>query len=101
MSCTNFSAYFNTFYNAQELFRNAEEIRQKSEDDKPPKTALDNYQKVIDKSNFILDKYPDVKYRKDALLLILQSHFHRQEYLETKNILSKLIDEFGDNSLIE
>jgi len=101
LSCTNFSAYFNTFYNAQELFRNAEEIRQKSEDDKPPKTALDNYQKVIDKSNYILDQYPDVKYRKDALLLILQSHFHRQEYLETKNILSKLIDEFGDNSLIE
>ena len=60
MSCTNFSAYFNTFYNAQELFRNAEEIRQKSEDDKPPKTALDNYQKVIDKSNYILDQYPDV-----------------------------------------
>ena len=101
MSCTNFSAYFNTFYNAQELFRNAEEIRQKSEDDKPPKTALDNYQKVIDKSNYILDQYPDVKYRKDALLLLIQSHFQRQEYLETKNILSKLIDEFGDNSLIE
>ena len=101
ISCSNFSAYFNTFYNAQELFKDAEEIRQKSENDKPPKGALDNYQKVIDKSQLILEKYPDVKYRKDALLLILQSHFFRQEYSEAKEVLSNLVEEFGEKSLLD
>ena len=61
ISCTSFKAYFNTFYNAEELFQKAEEIRQKTENDKLPKTALDHYEKVIQKSRFILDEYPVIE----------------------------------------
>ena len=101
ISCTSFKAYFNTFYNAEELFQKAEEIRQKTENDKLPKTALDHYEKVIQKSRFILEEYPDVRFRKDALLLIIQSHFYRQEYIDVKLVLSELSSEFGDVSLVD
>ena len=101
ISCTSFKAYFNTFYNAEELFQKAEEIRQKTENDKLSKTALDHYEKVIQKSRFILEEYPDVRFRKDALLLIIQSHFYRQEYIDVKLVLSELSSEFGDVSLVD
>ena len=54
VSCANFSAYFNTFYNAKEQFKQAEVIRKKSEKNKLPKSALDLYQSSIEKSKYIL-----------------------------------------------
>ena len=101
VSCTSFKAYFNTFYNAEEFFQKAEIIRKKSENDKLPKSALDDYEKVIQKSRFILDEYPDLSFRNDALLLIIQSHYYRKEYPEVKMALSELTNEFGQQSLID
>ena len=39
---------------------------------------LDHYEKVIQKSRFILDEYPDISFRNDALLLIIKSHYYRK-----------------------
>ena len=73
-ACANFSAYFNTFYNAMEHFDQAESIRKKSENNNISKTALDLYLSSIEKSKYILTEYPDVRFRKDAYLLIIKSH---------------------------
>ena len=99
--CANFSAYFNTFYNANEQFDQAEAIRKKSEKNKLSKTALDLYQSSIEKSKYILTEYPDVRFRKDAYLLIVKSHFFKAEYKETNQAIAAMKDEFKNESIIE
>ena len=96
VSCANFSAYFNTFYNAKEQFERAEVIRKKTENNQLSKTALDLYQSSIEKSKYILTEYPEVRFRKEAYLLIVKSHFFRSEFIETNQALSAMSLEFGN-----
>ena len=94
VSCANFSAYFNTFYNAKEQFERAEVIRKKSEKNQLSKTALDLYQSSIEKSKYILTEYPEVRFRKEAYLLIVKSHFFKSEFIEANQALSAMSLEF-------
>ena len=43
----------------------------------------------------MLEKYPDTRYRKDALLLIGKAHFYRQEYRLAEATFQQFADEFG------
>ena len=101
VSCANFSAYFNTFYNAKEQFERAEVIRKKSDSNQLPKTALDLYQSSIEKSKYILTEYPEVRFRKEAFLLIVKSHFFKSEFIETNQALSAMSLEFGNEIMSE
>ena len=76
ISCANFKAYFNTFYNAEQYFKKAEISRLENRGDVLPKLAQDNYNKVIEKSQVVIDDYPEFKYRKEAVLMIIQSQFY-------------------------
>ena len=89
-------AYFNTFYNAEQYFKKAEKIRLEKADETIPVSAIDSYSKVIDKSKLVLEKYPDTRYRKDALLLIGKAHFYRQEYRLAEATFQQFADEFGE-----
>ena len=101
VSCANFSAYFNTFYNAKEQFERAEVIRKKSDSNQLPKTALDLYQSSIEKSKYILTEYPEVRFRKEAFLLIVKSHFFKSEFIETNQALSAMSLEFENEIMSE
>ena len=61
-----------------------------------PVSAIDAYSKVIDKSRRVLEEYPDTRYRKNALLLIGQAHFYRQEYRLAEATFQQFEDEFGE-----
>ena len=89
-------AYFNTFYNAEQYFKKAEKIRLEKAGETIPVSAIDSYSKVIDKSRLVLEKYPDTRYRKDALLLIGKAHFYRQEYRLAEATFQQFADEFGE-----
>ena len=89
-------AYFNTFYNAEQYFKKAEKIRLEKADETIPVSAIDSYSKVIDKSNLVLEEYPDTRYRKNALLLIGKAHFYRQEYRLAEATFQQFADEFGE-----
>ena len=89
-------AYFNTFYNAEQYFKKAEKIRLEKAGETIPVSAIDSYSKVIDKSNLVLEKYPDTRYRKNALLLIGKAHFYRQEYRLAEATFQQFADEFGE-----
>ena len=54
-------AYFNTFYNAQQYFEQAEKQRLEKAGESIPPSAIDAYGKVIDKSQHVIDEYPDSK----------------------------------------
>ena len=101
ITCANFKAYFNTFYNAEEFFEKAEKIRLQNRGEKIPQSAINDYEKVIEKSRLVLDEYPEFKLRKKAFILIVQSHFYRGELRETVGALGEMNDEFGDKVYIE
>lgn len=101
ITCANFKAYFNTFYNAEEFFEKAEKIRLQNRGEKIPQSAINDYEKVIEKSRLVLDEYPEFKLRKKAFILIVQSHFYRGELRETVGALGEMKDEFGDEVYVE
>ncbi len=101
ITCANFKAYFNTFYNAEEFFEKAEKIRLENRGEKIPQSAINDYEKVIEKSRLVLDEYPEFKLRKKAFILIVQSHFYRGELRETMGTLGEMKDEFGDEVYVE
>ena len=99
--CTFSCAYFNTFYNAEQYFKKAEKIRLEKAGESIPVSAIDDYSKVIEKSKRVLDEFPESSYRKDALLLIGKSHFHRQEYRLAEATFQQFDDEFGSGNPFE
>ena len=101
ISCANFKAYFNTFYNAEEFFEKAEAIRLQNQGEKIPQSSINDYEKVIEKSRLVLDEYPEFKLRKKAFILIVQSHFYRGELRETLGTLGEMKNEFGDEVYVE
>ncbi|MFH1853616.1 MAG: tetratricopeptide repeat protein [Candidatus Neomarinimicrobiota bacterium] len=88
-------AYFNTFYNARQYFDTAEEKRLQKVGEKVPAGALEDYGKVIAKSKRVLEKYPDSKYRLEAILLMGISHYHRGEVRKAE-ITFKSLSEVDD-----
>ncbi|HIF29982.1 MAG TPA: hypothetical protein EYQ76_03985 [Candidatus Marinimicrobia bacterium] len=85
-------AYFNTFYNAEEHYSNAEKLRIQSLGSSLPAKAIQEYGKAIEKSDKVLSDYSDSDYVKDALLLKGKSHFFRREYDSAKEVFTQLQD---------
>jgi outer membrane protein assembly factor BamD (BamD/ComL family) len=101
ISCANLKPYFNTFYNAEEYFNKAEKNRLENRGDILPQSAINDYKKVVDKSQMIIDTYPEFKWREKALLLIIQSHYHLGELQQAYSALDDMENEFGDLVHIE
>ncbi len=86
-------AYFNTFYNAQQRFEAAEEIRLQNIGEGVPDKAADTYGIVIQKCQKVLDKWPDSRYRHEAILLMGISRFYRGEYRIAETLFNNLKEE--------
>ena len=93
-------AYFNTFYNAQQYYEEADKIRLQKEGETIPITALDKYGKTIQKCQKVLNDFPESKFRTDAFLLIAKSRFYRKDYDFAIDDL-KIVSAEGNPSQIE
>ncbi|HBR86778.1 MAG TPA: hypothetical protein DEA65_02945 [Candidatus Marinimicrobia bacterium] len=89
-------AYFNTFYNAQLYFENAEKQRLEKAGESIPPAAIDAYGKVIEKSQHVIDKYPDSKYVQEARLLIGKARFHRKEYRIAETLFNQYTEIYSN-----
>ena len=89
-------AYFNTFYNAQLYFENAEKQRLEKAGESIPPAAIDSYGKVIKKSQHVIDKYPDSKYVQEARLLIGKARFHRKEYRIAETLFNQYTEIYSN-----
>lgn len=90
-SWNNFTAYYNTFYNAREHFKTglkkvndqpvtidpSSPVRIHSS---PNKAGYNDFQDAIDKGARVLRKFPDSKWVDDAIFLIGKSYYYRQEF---------------------
>ena len=93
-------AYFNTFYNAQQYYQEAEKIRLQKEGETIPITAMDKYGKTVQKCQKVLNDFPESKFRLDAILLMAKARFYRADYdLALSNL--KTISQVGSEKQME
>ena len=64
---SNSCAYFNTFYNANQYYEEANKIRLEKDGQAVPITAMDKYGKAINKCKKVLKEFPQSKFRSDAI----------------------------------
>ncbi len=104
----NFTAYYNTFYNARKAFdrgvkalrRDEEAVNRDlylpifSDPDRPSKSK--DFEDAIKKSADVLRKHPDSKWVDDALLLIGKSYFYQQNYVGAEEKFQEVIEQESD-----
>ena len=73
-------AYYNTFYNAEQYFEEAEKLRLEKDGEMIPISAMDKYGKTIDKSKKVIEDFPESKYVNEALLLMGKARYYRSDY---------------------
>jgi tetratricopeptide (TPR) repeat protein len=87
----NFTAYYNTFYNAKQAFDEGLELNQRQQlvinpdqpiriHPTPTEAGREEFERAIEKGASILRDHAESKYLSRAVSLIGQSYFYRQEY---------------------
>ena len=92
-------AYFNTYYNADNLFDEAERLR--TEKGGSADKASAQYDACIKKCHDLLRYHSKSKYVDDALYMIGVCHFHRSEYIQAQASLRDLLDRFPNSDRAE
>ncbi len=83
-------AYFNTFYNAEQYFIKAEKIRLENAGESLPSTAVEAYNKVIEKCNKVIVEYPESTYHDAAYMLLGKARFYKKEYKTAEGIFRQI-----------
>jgi TolA-binding protein len=107
---TNTISYFNTFYNAQRLFTEAEDAVVEAEREfreNPnqirtfiiPVTARSKFTASIEKNSKVLSFYPDSKWVDDALLMIGKAYFYIDDDVRAQRKFYELSAKFPDGDL--
>jgi phosphonoacetate hydrolase len=92
-------AYFNTYYNADNLFDEAERLRTAKGGSADKASA--QYDACIKKCHDLLRYHSKSKYVDDALYMIGVCHFHRSEYIQAQGSLRDLLDRFPNSDRAE
>ena len=93
-------AYYNTFYNAEQYFEEAEKLRLEKDGGIIPISAIDKYGKTIEKSNKVIEEFPASRYVHEARLLMSKARYYRSDYDMAIADL-KVIIKNGPNKLTE
>ena len=92
--------YYNTFFNAEKYFDEAQEM-ELNDNGKPTSNAIQKYKKVIKKCGIVLEYYEDSKYSDDALLLMARSFFYiGRNYTQTISTLEDMIKFYPESKLV-
>lgn len=83
-------AYYNTFYNAEEYFAEAQKLTRENQTESVSREEINLYSKAIEKSKKLLAKYPDSKYRDDAQFIIAKAFYFKGDYLQAKRYFEDL-----------
>jgi TolA-binding protein len=105
-----FTAYFNTYYNAQRLYAEAEdEVWATLETRESGRNLLiplnigggtkTKFTSVIEKCSKLLQYHPDASLVDDALMMIGRSYYYQNEYQKAERKFRELIDGYPDGKL--
>lgn len=105
------SVYFNTYYNAQRLYNEAEgEVWSLPETRMSGKNLLTpfviggqtrtKFTQVIEKCSKLLQYHPDSRYVDDALLMIARCYYFQGDYLSAERKCQELMTGYPESSLL-
>ncbi|TNE74601.1 tetratricopeptide repeat protein [bacterium] len=108
----NFTAYYNTFYNAKTYYQKGYDAIVKAQEqinseklirvtETPSKAGFIEFDKSIDKSAKILREYDKTKWVDDALLLIGKSYYFQVNYFSAEEKFVELYENTTDKRLIQ
>lgn len=90
-------AYYNTFYNAEEYFAEAQRLTRENQSETVSRDEITLYSKAIEKSKKLLTNYPDSKYRDDAQFIIAKSYYFKGDFLLAKRYFEDLTSLFASS----
>ncbi len=91
-------AYYNTFYNAEEYYAEAQKLTRENQSETVSREEINLYSKAIEKSKKLLQRYPDSKYRDDAQFLIARAYYFKGDYSLAKRYFDDLALNYGSSS---
>jgi len=93
--------YFNTFYNAQEAYRDAELLReQRPPDSAPSALEIELLDRAIEKSRKVIRLHADTKWADDAHLLLGKSLHQQRKHEAAEESLRELLTLYPDSELV-
>jgi len=90
-------AYFNTFHNTKKLYKEAKQARKERQGENPSAPELKKYDETIEKASKILEVYPDSKYVDDALFILGECFYYKQDYVRAQRKFQELITYFPES----
>jgi TolA-binding protein len=118
-------AYYNTFYNAKKFYNEASKQRKERlktqvvelspeereqlkkqglpssmEASKPSTQEMQSYEKAIEKASKVLEFYPNSKLVDDALLLLGECFFYRQEYSKAERKFQEIVQLYPNSKFV-
>ncbi len=92
--------YYNTFFNAEKYFTEAQEVELK-DDGRPQASAIQKYNKAIKKCGIVLTDYKDTKYADDALFMLARSLYYiGRNYTQSIEKFEDLIKFYPESEFI-
>ncbi|UCG51181.1 MAG: tetratricopeptide repeat protein [Candidatus Latescibacterota bacterium] len=91
-------AYFNTFYNAKRIYKEAQETP-RAKDGSVGRSTIAQYEEVIKKCESLITTYPNSKYVDDAILMIGKCFYEIGDYGEAITKFDELQSNFPDSKL--
>lgn len=93
-------AYYNTFYNTKKNFREGLAENKKRVGDKPTAQEVQKFDLAIEKASKVLQLYPKSKFADDAVMILGQSFFYKQEFLKAQRKFDELVANFPKSNLV-
>ncbi len=90
-------AYYNTFYNAEEYFAEAQKLTRENQTETVSRDEIALYSKAIEKSKKLLTKFPDSKYRDDAQFIIAKAYYFKGDFLLAKRHFEELSSVYSNS----
>jgi TolA-binding protein len=93
-------AYYNTFYNAEEYFAQAQKLTRENQTESVSRDEINLYSKAIEKSKKLLVRFPESKYRDDAQFIIAKAYYFKGDYLLAKRYFEDLSSLYSESPYI-
>ena len=94
-------AYYNTFYNAEEYYAEAQKLTRENQTETVSREEINLYSKAIEKSKKMLQNYPESKYRDDAQFIIAKAYYFKGDYLLAKRYFEDLSSLYSNSPHVD
>lgn len=89
--------YYNTFYNAEKAFNEAEKGRKNTQYSRRGRVSTTGYKKAIEKSLIVVENSPNSKWYDDAVFILGVSYFYTKDYSKAERRFREILVNFPES----